>query len=423
MNLRSALGQRYAFVVAGVVFLALLAAAGQRATPGVLLSPIQTAMGWDAGSVSLAAAIGIFLYGLTGPFAAALMQTLGVRKVLVGALIGMAASMGLSTLATAPWQLILTWGLLGGVASGCVAGALAATITNRWFAARRGLVMGTLTASSSTGQLVFLPALAAISGHAGWRAAVLTVSAAALLTAPLILWLLPERPTSVGLIPYGADPDLWREPKPEHGHPLTAAFSALAMAARSPNFWLLFATFFVCGFTTNGLVGVHLISLCGDHGMPQVAAAGLLAMIGLLDLFGTTGSGWLTDRYDPRKLLFVYYGLRGISLIYLPFSDFSLPSLSLFAVFYGLDWIATVPPTLRLTTDAFGDRNAPIVFGWISAGHQLGAATAAFGAGALRAAQGRYLEAFVIAGGVAVLAAILSLMIPRTGPACRPQAA
>lgn len=415
--------QNYALVAAAVVFLALLAAAGLRATPGVLLTPIQKDMGWTAGTVSLAAAVGIFLYGLTGPFAAALMQSLGVRRVLVGALIGMAAAMALSTLVKAPWQLLLTWGVLGGLASGCVAGALAATITNRWFVARRGLVMGTLTASTSTGQLVFLPALAAIAGSAGWRASVLMVSGAALLVAPLVLWLLPEKPADAGLVPYGADPGAWREPEAARGNPFKAAIATLFDAARSANFWLLFSTFFVCGFTTNGLVGVHLISLCGDHGMPEVAAAGLLAMMGVLDLVGTTGSGWLTDRYDPRKLLFVYYGLRGLSLIYLPFSDFSLPSLSLFAVFYGLDWIATVPPTLRLTNDSFGDGKAPIIFGWIAAGHQLGAATAAFAAGAMRSVQGDYLQAFVIAGGVGVLAAALSLMIRRAGAADRRAAA
>jgi predicted MFS family arabinose efflux permease len=219
----------------------------------------------------------------------------------------------------------------------------------------------------------------------------------------------------VGVAPYGAGPDHPPESTAAGGNPLTVAFGALAMAAKNRNFWLLFATFFVCGFTTNGLIGVHMISLCGDHGMPAVGAAGLLATMGVLDLFGTTGSGWLTDRFDPRKLLFIYYGLRGLALIYLPFSDFSLPSLSLFAVFYGLDWIATVPPTLRLAADTFGDRQAPIVFGWIGAGHQLGAATAAFGAGVMRAAQGNYLQAFIVAGCVGVGAAVLSLMI-RRGP-------
>ena len=413
MKLAAILGQRYAVVVAAVVFLALLAAAGLRAAPGVLLTPLQRDMHWNAGTVSLAAAVGIFLYGLTGPFAAAVMQSFGVRRTVAGALVAMAASMALSTLVTAPWQLILTWGVLGGIASGCVAGALAATITNRWFVKRRGLVMGTLTASTSTGQLVFLPALAAISTQEGWRAAVWVVAGGALLVAPLILIFLPERPSSVGLIPFGADPAARAASEGGGGNPLKAAISVLGIAGRNPNFWFLFATFFVCGFTTNGLVGVHLISLCGDHGMAEVSAAGLLAMMGVLDLIGTTGSGWLTDRYDPRKLLFVYYGLRGLSLIYLPFSDFSLPSLTLFAVFYGLDWIATVPPTLRLTNESFGDRNAPIIFGWISAGHQLGAATAAFGAGTLRAMQGDYLEAFVIAGAVGVLAAVLSLLMKR----------
>jgi predicted MFS family arabinose efflux permease len=409
-----AFGQRYAFVAAGVIFLALLAAAGLRATPGVLLTPLQKDMGWGAGSVSLAAAIGIFLYGLTGPFAAAVMQTFGVRRTVCLALVGMAAAMGLSTLVTQPWQLILTWGILGGLASGCVAGALAATITNRWFNKRRGLVMGILTASTSTGQLIFLPGLAALTTHSGWRSAVLAVSIAALAIVPLVLIFLPERPSSIGLVPYGAASEHTDSPSPI-GNPLKTALGTLAGAAKNANFWFLFVTFFVCGFTTNGLVGVHMISLCGDHGVGEVAAAGMLAIMGLVDLVGTTASGWLTDRYDPRKLLFVYYGLRGLSLIYLPFSDFSVVSLSVFTVFYGLDWIATVPPTLRLTNDSFGDRNAPIIFGWIAAGHQLGAATAAFGAGVLRAHQGSYLQAFVIAGAVGISAALLSLMI-RKGP-------
>ncbi|MCI3134551.1 MFS transporter [Phenylobacterium aquaticum] len=405
-------GQNYAFVVAAATFLALLAAAGLRSAPGVLMLPLEKAFGWNRGVVSAAAAVGIFLYGLTGPFAASLMQTFGVRRVVPLALILMAVSTGLSSMMTAPWQYVATWGVMSGVASGAVASVLGATVVNRWFVQRRGLMMGILTASTATGTLIFLPAMAALAEHSGWRPVVLTIATVTAVLAPLMWLLLPERPEDIGLKPYGAPAD-YVAPATQTGGALAYAFQALGRAARTRTFWLLFTGFFVCGLTTNGLVGTHMIALCGDHGLGETQAAGLLAMMGLFDLIGTTASGWLTDRYDPRKLLFAYYGLRGLSLIVLPFTDFSMVSLGIFAVFYGLDWIATVPPTVRLASDAFGDRDGPIVFGWIAAGHQVGAATAAITAGVLRAAEGRYLEAFVLAGFTAFIAAGASLMIRR----------
>jgi len=411
--LRRLAGPRYAFVVAGLTFVSLLTAAALRSAPGVLIVPWQKAFGWDRGTISLAAAIGIFLYGLVGPFAAALMQTLGVRKTLVGALMLMAASTLASAFMTQPWQLIATWGVFSGVASGCVAMVLGATIVNRWFVTRQGLMMGLLTASTATGTLIFLPGMAAIAQAGGWKPVVLTIAAVAAVLAPVMWLLMPERPADVGLVPYGADPETHVEPPAAGGDPLRRALSALATAARTKDFWLLGGTFFICGFTTNGLIGTHMISLCADHGLPEVKAAGLLAMMGLFDLIGTTGSGWLSDRVDPRKLLFAYYGLRGLSLIYLAYANFTFYGLSIFAVFYGLDWIATVPPTLKLANRAFGPDLAPIVFGWIAAGHQLGAATAAFMAGTLRTIEGRYLEALVLAGSAAIVAAVLSLLIGR----------
>lgn len=405
-------GQNYAFVVAAAVFMALLSAAALRSAPGVLMLPIEKAFGWDRATVSVAAAVGIFLYGLTGPFAAALMQTFGLRRTVSLALLLMAVSTGLSAFMSQPWQYILTWGVLSGVGSGAVAPVLGATVVNRWFVERRGLVMGILTASTATGTLVFLPAMAALAEHGGWRPVVLSISAVTAVLAPLMWLLIPEKPSSIGLKPYGA-PDDYVEPPPPANSAIGNAFGALARASKTRTFWLLFVGFFVCGLTTNGLVGTHMIALCGDHGMTETAAAGLLAMMGLFDLVGTTASGWLTDRYDPRKLLFIYYALRGASLIVLPFTDFSIVSLSVFAVFYGLDWIATVPPTVRLATEAFGDRDGPIVFGWIAAGHQAGAATAAVTAGVLRAAQGQYVEAFVLAGLTGFIAATASVMIRR----------
>jgi len=407
------LGQDYAFVVAGVIFVCLLVAAGLRSAPGVLLVPWERALQWDRDVTSLAAAIGIFLYGLMGPFAAALMQSVGLRRTLIGALALMLAATVLSLGMTAPWQLIATWGVMSGLGSGCVAMVLAATIVNRWFVSHRGLVTGLLTASTATGTLIFLPGFAALSAH-GWQPVVIVLAVALALLIPLVAWLVPERPAAIGTLPYGA-----REPvQAAQGigaNPLRLALETLFGAARTLDFWLLFATFFICGFTTNGLIGTHMIAMCSDYGLAAVDAGFLMAAMGVFDLVGTTVSGWLTDRFDPRKLLFVYYGLRGLSLIYLPYTDFDVYQLSLFAVFYGLDWIATVPPTIRLATSSYGAERGPIVFGWIAAGHQLGAASAAFLAGALRTSLGSYLEAFLIAGVAAVVAGLLSLLIGRGG--------
>jgi sugar phosphate permease len=408
-RLAGRLGFHYGFVVVGVIFLVLLVGAGLRGAPSVLLQPLERNFGWTRSETSLAAATGIFLYGLMGPFAAALMQSVGIRRVVIAALLLMAAATGVSALMTQHWHLVATWGVLSGVASGCVTVVLGATIVNRWFVTRRGLVMGLLTASTATGALIFMPGLALLAERFGFRAVVLTVAASALALVPITYLLLAERPGDVGLRPFGATADL--PPIAPPSRPFHTALGVLASAAQRRDFWLLFATFFVCGATTNGLVGTHLIALCGDNGIPEVRAAGLLAAMGAFDLVGTTLSGWLTDRFDPRKLLFMYYGLRGLSLIWLPHSDFSFYSLSVFTVFYGLDWIATVPPTLRLTNEAFGDQQGPMVFGWVVAGHQVGAATAALLAGSLRTVQGDYIQAFSVAGAMGLVAALLALSI------------
>jgi MFS family permease len=415
LALQRRLGQNYVFVIVAVVFLALMVSAGVRATPGVLILPLEAGFGWDRASISLAAAIGIFLYGLVGPFAAAVMLRFGIRRTMLCALALMAASSGASAFMTARWQLVLCWGVLSGLSTGCVAVVLGATIVNRWFVKNRGVVMGAMTASAATGTLIFLPGLAAIAQNHGWRPVVLTVAACALALVPLVWWWLPERPGDIGLTRYGESGN--PPPADIARNPLRVALGALSHAIHHRDFWFLSSTFFICGFTTNGLIGTHLIALCGDHGIAEVRAAGLLAMMGVFDLIGTTASGWLTDRFDPRKLLFMYYGLRGAALVCLPYSNFSLTSLSIFAVFYGLDWIATVPPTLRLTTEAFGETAAAMVFGWILAGHQLGAACAAFLAGYMRTLQGDYVDAFVFAGTTGIIAAALALMIGRPGTA------
>jgi predicted MFS family arabinose efflux permease len=411
---RSFFGRHYALAVVAIIFVALLAAAGLRSTPGVLMVPWGQAFGWSRQAISFAAATGIFLFGLTGPFAAAAMQRFGIRATIIAALAMMALSSTASLFMTQTWQLVLSWGVVSGIGSGCITNVLSAVIVNRWFVTNRGLVMGLFAASTSTGTLIFIPALSAIAQNFGWKLVVIAVATAMALLIPLVFFLLPESPADIGELPFGADADHKVETR-ERTNPLKTAFGALAEGSRSRTFWLLAATFFVCGFTTNGLVGTHMIALCHDHGMEAVAAGGLLAIMGFFDLVGTTASGWLTDRIDPRKLLFAYYGLRGLSLIYLPFANFTFFGLSLFAVFYGLDWIATVPPTLAIANRAFGTKKAPILFGWISASHQIGAASAAFFAGASRTATGSYLDSFVIAGFVAVAAAFMALTISNKG--------
>lgn len=408
----------YGWIVVGVVFVALLAAAGIRATPGVLIVPLQDAFGWSRATISLAIAINLLLYGLMGPFAAALMQSIGVRRTVVGGLVLLAASVAASTAMTASWQLILTWGVLVGFGSGMIALVMGATVANRWFTTHRGLVMGIFSASSATGQLVFLPMLGWVVDHGGWRAVAWIVGAVAAAIVPLVWLLLPEQPRDVGAAAYGAKADQLPTAPPA-SNPISVAFGALGVGAQSRDFWLLFASFFVCGASTNGLIGTHLISYCLDEGIPEVHAASLLALMGMFDLAGTTLSGWFTDRYDSRVLLFWYYGLRGLSLLYLPFSGFNAVTLSIFAMFYGLDWLATVPPTVRLANDAFGKQMAPVIFGWVFVGHQLGAASIALIAGAMRATLGSYGPPVTISGVLCLAAAIAVLWIGRRPRAAR----
>jgi len=406
--------RHHIFLVVAITFLALLVSAGLRATPGVLMVPLELNFGWDRASISFSAAVGIFLYGLVGPFAAALMLSIGIRRTMLGGLALMASATFASLWMRAPWEYLLTWGVLSGVGSGAVASVLGAAVVNRWFATRQGLVMGLLSASTATGSLIFLPFLAWLSNQLAWRPVVLAVSLACLVLVPIVALLVPEQPADIGARRFGERPDAQAAPPLKQARTAGLAIAVLLRAAQRRIFWLLFGTFFVCGLTTNGLVGTHLIAFCADHGVAPVAAAGLLSLMGLFDLIGTTASGWLTDRYDPRRLLIAYYGLRGASLVALPFVDFDAAHLTVFAVFYGLDWIATVPPTVRLASQAFGELEGPIVFGWIQTGHQLGAAVAAFGAGVVRQHSGSYGPAFIAAGILGVIAAGVLLLSLRS---------
>jgi sugar phosphate permease len=403
----------YAWVVAAVTFVILLVTAGVRATPGVLMISLEGEFGWSRAAISTAVAINIALFGLIGPFAASVMDRWGVRRVLLGAVALLAASVSLTTQMRSQWQLTLLWGVLVGTGTGVTSMVLAAIIANRWFDARRGLVLGVLSAANATGQLIFLPVLASMVGAHGWRAAALVVAAAAVVVFAIVLVFMRDRPEDLGLRPYGRAADaVVRETPP------LAPLPALAMAARTRAFWLLAGTFFVCGASTNGLIGTHLIAACHDYGIHEVQSAQLLAMMGVFDILGTTISGWLTDRYSSRYLLFGYYTLRGLSLLALPLTLRSgASSLVIFAVFYGLDWIATVPPTVRLTSEAFGRENTGVIYGWIGASHQLGASAAAFGAGAIRTVLGDYQVAFWSAGLLCVVAGLSFLTIGRVlGP-------
>lgn len=409
-------GIHYGWVVAAVTFLTMLVTAGAVGAPGVLLGPLEAEFGWQTADISAGLALRLVLFGVMGPFAAAFMNHFGLRRVAVVALSFIAAGVAGSFVMTKIWHLVLLWGVVVGLGTGLTAMVLGATVASRWFAQRRGLVMGMLTASTATGQLVFLPLLAELTERLGWRSALALILAVLLVAAVAVLLLMRNHPADVGLPAYGATEITPAPARLSFGTMLLSPLLALRDASRTGMFWLLFGTFFVCGASTNGLVQTHFVSLCGDFGIVPVAAAGMLALIGVFDFLGTIGSGWLSDRYDSRLLLVWYYGLRGLSLLYLPFSDFSLPALSVFAVFYGLDWVATVPPTVKLTAERFGDR-ANLVFGWVFAGHQAGAAFAAWGAGFSRTAYQTYLPAFFLAGVLCVLAAAVLIAVRRRGAA------
>jgi len=404
-------GIHYGWVMVALTFFVMLSTAAAMGMPGVLITPLRAEYGWSTTAISGAMAFRIALYGLMGPFAAALIARYGVHRIVTAAMVLIVAGVALATRMTAPWQMWLTWGLMVGLGTGLTAMVLGATVANRWFDSRRGLVIGILTASAATGSLVFLPLAAHLSEVYGWRWALLPPATACALAGLLMVLFGRDHPADLGLAPFGGVQVL--AARTATGNAVRTAFATLRQSAGTRTFWLLFGTFFVCGLSTNGLVGTHFIPLCQDFGMTATAAAGVLAMMGACDFVGTIGSGWLTDRYDSRWLLFMYYGLRGLSLMALPFSSFSIYGLSLFAVFYGLDWIATVPPTVRLAGAEFGREKAALVFGWVFCGHQMGAAVATFGGGWSRDAWASYLPAFFAAGVMCLIAAIAALAIGR----------
>jgi sugar phosphate permease len=409
----------YAWVVAGLMFVLLLLAAGVRAAPAVLIVPLEKEFHWSRSTISLAISINLILYGLGGPFAAAFLQQLGARRTLVFAFLSLALGVLLTAAMTEVWQLIIIWGVLVGANSGLVAMASAATLVNRWFARERGLVLGLLSASAATGQLIFLPFLAVVIERQGWRSASLIIAGFCFAAVPAIILLMRGSPSEIGVLPFGGtDAFNARTQSKEFrlGSALLLPLQTLGEAVRKRDFWLLAGSFFICGASTNGLIGTHLVPACVDAGMPQVRAAGLLAVMGIFDIIGTTLSGWLSDRLDARLLLCVYYGLRGVSLFMLPrVLGSSALGLSAFVVFYGLDWIATVPPTVQLCGRIFGNELSGLAFGWVFAAHQIGASAAAWSAGAMRVNLGDYNLAFGSAGMLCLVTALMVLLIGNYG--------
>lgn len=404
-----------AWVVAACTFLVLLIAAGIRSAPGVLIVPLETEFGWSRATIGFAVAVNIALYGLIGPFAAAVIERFGLRHTVGAALAIVASGVALTPFVQRSWQLVALWGVVVGSGSGVTAMVLATTVASRWFSTRRGLVVGVLTASTATGQLVFLPMLAYLAEHFGWRwVSIVIAGVAAALIIPVLAFM-RDRPSDLGIPLYGGSVVIARVMPTVN--PGVRALAALRTGFSSRDFWFIGGSFFVCGASTNGLIGVHLIPACVDHGTPEIVGASLLAAMGVFDMIGTTLSGWLSDRWDNRMLLAWYYGLRGLSLLFLPFAfDFRFEGagyfgLGVFAIFYGLDWIATVPPTVRLVAQSFGEENAPVMFGWIAAMHQLGAAAAAWLAGLIRVGTGSYLAAFMAAGALCLMASVLVTFI------------
>ena len=402
------------WIAVAVTFVTLMATAGFRSAPSVLIVPLEDAFGWSRSDISLAVAINVLLFGLVSPFAAALMEKFGIRKVVMSALTTVSLGAFLTIFIQAPWQLIATWGVIVGVGTGSMALVFAATVANRWFVAKRGLVTGILTAASATGQLIFLPGLSQLAQTYGWKSVSLTVASFAMLVVPFVFFFLRDKPADLGLLPYGAAAD-WQPPAKSELSAIALAIDTLKQSSKRKDFWYLFGSFFVCGLSTSGLIGTHFIPAAHDHGMPTTLAASLLAMVGVFDVIGTVFSGWLTDRYDPRKLLFFYFGLRGLSLFLLPSILFSSihPSTLVFVIFYGLDWVATVPPTIMLCRAVLGPQRASVVYGWVFVGHQIGGAVAAFGAALLRVQIGDYAVAFYISGALCIVTSYFVLQIAK----------
>lgn len=404
-------GNRRALAIALVTFLILIASAAFRSSYGVMIVPLETEFGWDRAVTSIAVAVNLVFYGITAPFAAALMERFGIKRIAVAAMLLMALGTGLTTVMTQSWQLSILWGVLVGLGNGATALVFGALITSRWFVTQRGLVLGVLGTAWATGQLAFMPLLTNLVETSGWRYASWLFAAMSLAIIPLIVFVFAERPSALGMRPFGAPADYVDPPAPKQA---ASALGTLAFASKTLPFWILAGTFFICGWTTNGIISTHFIPAAHDHAMPATVAAGLLAIVGLADIIGTLGSGWLSDRVDPRILLVVYYGLRGLAFLALPtmLGPEINPPLIVVMVFFGLDWVATVPPTVILCQRIYGPELGSVVFGWVFAAHMIGAAASSAITGVMRSMTGDYSIAWFLAGALALAAAAVVMLLP-----------
>lgn len=398
-------GIHYGWFMVALTFLTTVCSSAAISLAGILVLPLIQEFGWGRADIAAVMALMLLLFAGTAPFAGAIMLRYGLCRTVATAvamtLLGLWVTARMATL----WQFSIGFGVLLGIAAGVLALALPASIANRWFTERRGLVMGILTAAFAAGQLTFMPTNAWLATEYGWRMALLPVAIGCALCLALYVLFGRDWPADVGIAPYG-ESHVQRPALGSAGNAVALSFSVLREAAATRVFWVLAGTFFICGVSTTGIISQHFIPFCADNGVAAVAAASYLAMMGIFNFLGTITSGWLSDRFDNRILLAWYYGLRGLSLIWLPFSSFDIYALSIWAVFFGLDFVATVPPTVKLSAQHFGATKAPIVVGWVFASHQLGGAMAAFAAGVTRATWASYMPAFLAIGLTCLLATL-----------------
>lgn len=404
----------YSWIVLAVTFVAIIVAGIIRSASGVFIEPFEQDFGWERPSISFAFAVSLFLYGFSGPFMAAFVEKFGLKRMMLLSMALLTVGLACTYVMQKEWQLILIWGVMIGIGSGLFLTVLSTQVANRWFVKRRGLALGILTAATATGQLILLPVLAKLVDLYSWEAAVGLIFVLGLVMLVIIALFMRNYPREVGLGPYG-EKEVQEEAAKAYGNPFKMATDALLEGLRAKEFWLLAGSFFICGLSTTGLIGTHFVSYCINFGIPVVTAAATLSLMGVFDLVGTTLSGWLSDRFDNRWLLFWYYTLRGISLLMLPFAlDSGMYSLLvIFAIFYGLDWIATVPPTVGLTRQRFGLQKSAMMYGWMVAAHQVGAAVAAYTGGVIFTVLGSYTWAFMLAGGFCFVASLFVLMIKK----------
>ncbi|MBO8178586.1 MAG: MFS transporter [Bacillus sp. (in: Bacteria)] len=405
----------YSWIILIITFFSIIVAGIVRSSSGVFIVPFENEFGWDRSVISLAFAISLFLYGISGPFMAALIEAFGLKKMMMAAMVTLLTGIVLTFFMQQSWHLILIWGIIIGLGSGLFLTVLSPYVANRWFEKRRGLAVGILTASTATGQLILLPVLAIVIENYSWRWAIGLILLLSIIMLVIILLFMKNSPREVGIFPYGLEEEPKETTVVQKKNPIVIAFQSLFEAVKVKEFWLLAGSFFICGLSTSGLIGTHFVSYCISYGIPVVTAASLLSFMGIFDLIGTTISGWLSDRLDNRWLLFWYYGLRGASLVLLTYAlkEGSIILLVIFSVFYGLDWIATVPPTISISRQVFGIEKSGIIYGWIFASHQAGAAVAAYGGGLIYKIFNSYTWAFFLAGIFCLLASLFVIIIKK----------